>query len=384
MCIVNGVFCSLDHFALEFSASFEDTMTVAYTLQNRPAGIERCFAALAGIQDEVFTQIASVGALTDELEPIESRRTKMTQQVQQKLGNYRELLEILNAQLHSSEYHDLYNEDYQACVQKLAHLRARLRECQLVSSNHEKEAVNRARMAKYAPEPKQPDLQESKELLFAGRSTAKGKQTVDDQIFAHNRSITAALQNTRHMMASSVVQTELNIDNLDHQTKDIAELSFKLLDLMATLTKSKNIVRFIEKQDKKDKQRIYLSVGFLLLCSAWVLWRRIFRLPVRLLVWSILKVFRVFAWFLPNLNIKSVPAVSLSPLGMLTLLSLTSLILSLSLSLSLASLATSQLLTAILSLSEVVLDIDPNESAITWEAVSTAVYTALEYVKDEL
>lgn len=353
----------------------------------RPGDIERCFHGLQVLQNEAFSQIASIAVTDDDYEgSIESRRTKITRRVQQTLNNYRDLLDILKAELNSSGNYDFYKEDYLAYQQKLGHLRVRLRESQLLSSAREREKIHQARIDKYAPRPKSPDHTEAREQLFAGRSTTKTKETVDDQIFAHNKSITAALQSTRQMMASSIVQTGLNIDNLDQQTQDIAQLSFKLSDLTATLGKSKNIVRFIEKQDKQDKKRIYMSIGFLLLCSAWVLWRRIFRLPVRLLFWTILKVFRVFSWFLPNMNFdysasKMDTAAASSPIVETLLSSTLTVLTALSISSSSILSILSALESAILVVSDIVIDIDTNNAASTWEDV---VSTALQYAKDEL
>lgn len=361
----------------------------------RPGDIERCFHGLQALQNEAFSQIASISITDDDYEgSIESRRTKITRRVQQTLNNYRDLLDILKAELNSSGNYDFYKEDYLAYQQKLSHLRVRLRESQLLSSAREREKIHQARIDKYAPRPNSPDHTEAREQLFAGRSTTKTKETVDDQIFAHNKSITAALQSTRQMMASSIVQTGLNIDNLDQQTQDITQLSFKLSDLTATLGKSKNIVRFIEKQDKQDKKRIYMSIGFLLLCSAWVLWRRILRLPVRLLLWTILKVFRVFSWFLPNMNFdfsaSKMDTAAASSLVVETLLSttLTDLpsVLSILSILSISSISSissilSAIESAILVVSDMVIDIDTNNAASTWEDVVT---TALQYAKDEL
>lgn len=353
----------------------------------RPGDIERCFHGLQALQNEAFSQIASIAITDEDYEgSIESRRTKITRRVQQTLNNYRDLLDILKAELTSSGHYDFYKEDYLAYQQKLRHLRVRLRESQLLSSAREREKIHQARIDKYAPKPKSPDHPEAREQLFAGRSTTKSKETVDDQIFAHNKSITAALQSTRQMMASSIVQTGLNIDSLDQQTKDIAQLSFKLSDLTATLGKSKNIVRFIEQQDKQDKKRIYMSIGFLLLCSAWVLWRRIFRLPVRLLLWTMLKVFRVFSWFLPNMNFdysasKMASKMAVSSLVAETILSTTSdTLLSILSILSVSSLS-SALESAVLVVSDIVIDIDTNSAVSTWEDV---VSTALQYAKDEL
>lgn len=331
--------------------------------------IEKCFRDLQLLQKQAFNQIGAIAGAGDQIEgPAESQRTSATRKVQHTLNSYRDLLDILKTQINSSGTYDHYKEDYTLFEQRLKHLRARLRESQVLSNSNEQQAINKARLVKYMPVTKELEHLEAREQLFAGRSTKKSKETVDDQIFAKNKSITMALQSTRQMMVSSVVQTELNIESLDQQTKDINQLSFKLSDLTLTLGKSRNIVRFIEQQDKKDKKRIYLSIGFLVLCSVWVLWRRILRVPVRLFLWTFFKVFRVFTWFLPNFN----PDFSTeTDIAMLASISTSS-----TLTVS-EAIATAIILVA----SDVIIDIDTNNPASTWQDV---VSTAVEYVKDEL
>ncbi|KAM9899196.1 hypothetical protein OXX79_005866 [Metschnikowia pulcherrima] len=193
---------------------------------------------------------------------------------------------------------DLYNG-------KVKHLRRKLKESQLAAHGKENAIIHQQRLQEYLPAKGSDDEPESLDAissLFAGRSASREAQAHDkskpigEQILTQNKNITSSLQQSKQLMAMSVMQTELNIDTLDQQSKDLTQLNDKLLDMESVLSKSKQIVKFIEKQDKHDKRRIYAAIGFLLLCSAWVLWRRVLKLPAKILLWTFFKMFGILHW----------------------------------------------------------------------------------------
>lgn len=173
---------------------------------------------------------------------------------------------------------ELYNE-------KPLQLRKRIRSAQLVAQKEKEEEVHKARLREFGES-------SPREQLFSGRKEAPQ----DDLILTQNKNITLTLQTTKQLMTMSVMQTELNIDTLDQQTRDLSSLNDKLVDMSTVLDRLRQIVRFIEKQDKSDRRRIYTAMGFLALCSLRIVWRRILKMPVRILVWTLLRTFGVVSW----------------------------------------------------------------------------------------
>ena len=285
---------------------FDQSILVTSTKQTNmtsSSDIDNSFKRLDELQFAVF---AKINEIIDDCDPtasqgeesIELKRIKSTKDANGLIFKFRDMLKVIEINI-SGGSDDQLSVKYQIYKEKLSNLRIKLRESQLQSYNSENELVHNQRIAKYSPVLKE-NLNESdlRNDLFSGRSTKEDSKvknkTIQDQILSHNKSITSSLQSTRQLMSTSIVQTELNIDSVEQQTKDLSNLNDKFTDFESLLNKSKNIVRFIEKQDRKDKNNIYLSIGFLLLCSAWVIWRRLLKMPVKFFLWSLFKIFRIF------------------------------------------------------------------------------------------
>ncbi|ABN66403.2 predicted protein [Scheffersomyces stipitis CBS 6054] len=212
--------------------------------------------------------------------------SKVIRDINKQLLSYKEYLQILHNRLGHSKSDTAVYDQYH--------------------SNHKlnNEIIHKQRIERYSLDEKDtfPDSnsQESaREQLFAHRSKKiqEAKETsVNEQILKSNKSITTSLQTSRQLLSTSVLQSELNIDSLDQQTKDLRRLNEDFLKFNDLLARSRQIVKFIEKQDKSDRRRIYLSIGFFLLCCSWVVYKRILRTPLRLLLWSFFKIFRIFNW----------------------------------------------------------------------------------------
>lgn len=184
---------------------------------------------------------------------------------------------------------------YDIYANKLNNLRQKVRDVQVKRNEVEGERIHQQRLQKYGTVAVE-DESDARDKLFGARGPAKDKLTVDQQILSHNKQITSSLQATRQLLSATVLQSELNIDSLDQQTKDLHKLNDEFVRFNDLLNKSRQIVKFIEKQDKLDKRRIYLSIAFFALCCAWVIWKRILRLPVRMLLWSFFRVFGIVGW----------------------------------------------------------------------------------------
>lgn len=268
------------------------------------------FQALDKLRTEVLEKIRnfieSTGSHEEQDQLFEVRRTKLVKDTNILISKYKERITVLKVRLQDADQEELKSKLglYEA---RIDDLRQKLRRCQVQAYDLEDELVHEERLAKYEKEQaeaKVPDLllsvDKQKDQLFLGRSGLvsknDGKPDVQSQIHEHNKSITSSLQSTKALMSASIVQTELNIDSIQQQSKQLVALNDKFSDFESLMNKSKNIVKFIEKQDRRDKTRIYWSFLFLALCCLRVLWRRILKVPVKLFLWFIIKTFRLSSW----------------------------------------------------------------------------------------
>ncbi|CUS21656.1 LAQU0S03e07668g1_1 [Lachancea quebecensis] len=105
------------------------------------------------------------------------------------------------------------------------------------------------------------------------------------QLLTTNKKITSTLMRTSHLLQSSVMQSELNLGELQEQTRSMHKLNDRFDSLSGVLHTSSKIVKIINDSSGRERRQIYTGLSFLGLCIAWVLWRRIFKLPVKLALW---------------------------------------------------------------------------------------------------
>ncbi|AGO11133.1 AaceriAFR344Cp [[Ashbya] aceris (nom. inval.)] len=121
---------------------------------------------------------------------------------------------------------------------------------------------------------------------------ARAPATAKDRLLATNKAITSNLIRSNHVLQSSVLQSELNMDELSQQTASLAGLGRRFDQLGLVLHRSAAIVRSIEASSGREKQRVYIALSFLGACIAWVVWRRLLRGPLRLMLWLWFHTFR--------------------------------------------------------------------------------------------
>lgn len=267
---------------------------------------DKYFKQIDEIQSSVYDDIYRIESLHESLEESKSfdtTRDRLCRDSTSKILRMSSILEglgvLIQQAIPSLRSFQNIDETYTLYQEKIAHLKERLKESQLTAYHHEGGLIHKQRIVEFI-KPKESQSLGTKEDLFAGRSKDTGdtsERPVDEQILTHNKNISNSLKLTKQLMTMSVMQTELNIETLDQQTRDVSTLNDKLVDLESVLNKSRQIVKFIEKQDKKDKRRIYLSIGFLLLCCAWVVWHRILKLPVKIMLWTFMRFFGILGWF---------------------------------------------------------------------------------------
>lgn len=224
---------------------------------------------------------------------IKSEQLHILKRINASLLEYRDFLTVRSNRNDDVHVHQLY-------VDKLNELKNRVRTAQLEAHTLNHTTLHKQRLEKFHCAPAaDDDLNEvdQRTQLFGNAATAKPAElSVDKQILSHNKQITSSLQATRQLLSTSILQSELNIDSLDQQTKDMTHLNEEFMKFSDLLNKSKQIVKFIEKQDKGDKQRIYMSFAVFFLVCLWIIWKRILRVPVKLFLWTFFRTFRIVTW----------------------------------------------------------------------------------------
>lgn len=257
------------------------------------------YTKLDQLQNRVFDLFTSLGQLPDLDDDEANYQTSynnITLEIDKLLIAYKDYLRLLKSKDKSNTL-KTYELKYQSLKQKLRNL-------QVYINDQKQDKLHDYRIKHFHLEEKpKEDIVDNetsaRDQLFANRSQKLQKESelsINQQIVQQNKQITQSLQTSRQLLSASILQSELNIENLDQQTKDLYKLNENFLQFNDLLNKSKQIVKFIEKQDKADRQRIYLSIGFFIICCCWVVYRRILRRPIKILLWSLFKIFNIFGW----------------------------------------------------------------------------------------
>ncbi|CAN3376028.1 hypothetical protein DIURU_003197 [Diutina rugosa] len=229
--------------------------------------------------------------------------------VESLLVEYKELLVVARIK---------YPEAYPSYQLKFNGVQNKVRQYQIKQNIAVNERTQEQRLEKYYIVPEASSsmsAEEAREALFAGYARSSKNQedkSTKQQVLSTNKKITQSLQQTRQLMTSSILQTELNIDSLDQQTKDLKSLNESYMKFSDILSVSDSVVKFIQKQDREDQRRIRYALIFLGLCVFRVFWRRALSLPIRMLLWWFLRLFRVFGWIFGKVFFKSSSAVTSS------------------------------------------------------------------------
>jgi protein transport protein SEC20 len=109
----------------------------------------------------------------------------------------------------------------------------------------------------------------------------------DAKIMNTTRKITSKLVQSSQILQSSLVQSQLNIGELEIQGDSLTYLADKNDLVGGILTKSEGFIQDIRLSSIKDKKRMYYALGFFALCVTKVFWGRAFKYPV----WIIWRLF---------------------------------------------------------------------------------------------
>lgn len=109
-----------------------------------------------------------------------------------------------------------------------------------------------------------------------------------ERLLRQNTKLTDKLQNVNALIKSTLLAGEINISELDISTNSISNLGESYAFFGDVLNKTNGLVKSINKASKSERAIIYRSLYFFISVCCWILWRRIFKRPVLLVLWLIL------------------------------------------------------------------------------------------------
>lgn len=99
--------------------------------------------------------------------------------------------------------------------------------------------------------------------------------------------ITSALRDMHRMAQAEVIKSHLTIDELEYSSRSLQELEHKYGAYDLVLHGARRMVKHIQEADAVDRRNMLMSLAFLATVIVWIIWRRILRRPVMLLLWTV-------------------------------------------------------------------------------------------------
>ncbi|EJS42191.1 sec20p [Saccharomyces arboricola H-6] len=113
-----------------------------------------------------------------------------------------------------------------------------------------------------------------------------------DKLLNKTKQLTNNLVRGNQILQSGILQSDLNLDELRAQSHSLTQIDDKYTQFETVFRKTADLVKILENASHQEKRDVYLSLGFLICCVSWVLWRRIFKLPVKVGLWLLFKFFK--------------------------------------------------------------------------------------------
>lgn len=109
--------------------------------------------------------------------------------------------------------------------------------------------------------------------------------------------VTSIMRQLHRMAEAESIVSAINLQELESSTKSLEQLNLRYSGFNLLLQGSKQLINHLEQADKWDRIYMLASLGFLFLVLCWIIWRRILKAPVLLILSSfkfVLKIGRVF------------------------------------------------------------------------------------------
>ncbi|KAK9359884.1 Sec20-domain-containing protein [Lipomyces starkeyi] len=142
---------------------------------------------------------------------------------------------------------------------------------------------------------------QERELLFASAKSHQRGSTTSSTPPVSNalrtaEEATATLRRTHQLLEAEVARSALSLEVLDESNVALKKLTTQYTAFDVLLGTSRRVISVLEQADKWDRIYMLGAMGFLLVVLCWILWRRVFKGPVRLVIWTFVKGGKVISW----------------------------------------------------------------------------------------
>lgn len=127
-----------------------------------------------------------------------------------------------------------------------------------------------------------------------------------------NTQLTDKLQNVSALMKSTILASELNMAELELSNSTLVHLGERYSVFGDVLKKTNSLVTQINKASKRDRVMIYRAIYFFIAVSVWILYRRLLRKPIRLVLWLVFSSIKLVLWGASSTSAKTPVEESLS------------------------------------------------------------------------
>ena len=105
--------------------------------------------------------------------------------------------------------------------------------------------------------------------------------------------MTLALKRTHSLLEQELEKSAIQAETLEHSSQTLQQLEHSYSAFDVLLTGSRKLIRELESADKWDRWMIYGGLGVVALTCVWIVYKRVLRGPLGLVVWGVVRLWGV-------------------------------------------------------------------------------------------
>lgn len=113
----------------------------------------------------------------------------------------------------------------------------------------------------------------------------------DNSLLTAANDVTIALKRTHALLEQELEKSTLSLETLDHSSQTLRQLEHQYSAFDVLLRGSKRLIIELEQADKWDRWMIYGGLAVFGLTCLWIVYKRILRGPLGLVIWATGKAF---------------------------------------------------------------------------------------------
>jgi len=137
-----------------------------------------------------------------------------------------------------------------------------------------------------SPPNTQPDRPSSTNSLRNRRPTSQN----DNSFVTAASDVTLALKRTHALLEQELEKSNLSLETLEHSSQTLRQLEHRYSAFDVLLNGSKRLIIELERADKWDRWMIYAGLAVFGLVCMWILYKRLLRGPLGLILWGARKI----------------------------------------------------------------------------------------------